>query len=247
MHTPSPSMPHSALQRLGAWLPSQCAICHTWPARRVCDACAARFAQPLARCTGCALPLPASSHDASKGMRCGACLRTPLGLEQCVAAVDYAYPWAGIVAQYKFQSDPAWAPALARLLLSTPWAEPLVDAADRVLPIPLSAQRLRERGFNQALLLARALAPSKTDATLLLRLHDTQAQSGLGRAQRLRNLQGTLAVDPLRASALQGRSVLLVDDVMTTGATLQAAALALRQAGARAVSALVFARTPSPE
>ncbi|MCL4771766.1 MAG: ComF family protein, partial [Burkholderiaceae bacterium] len=107
--------------------------------------------------------------------------------------------------------------------------------------------RLRERGFNQALLLARILAPAKTDATLLLRLHDTQAQSNLGRAQRLRNLQGALAVDPLRAAALQGRSVLLVDDVMTTGATLQAAALALRQAGARTVSALVFARTPPPE
>lgn len=246
MHTPSPSMLRTALRRLGAWLPSQCAICHTWPARRVCDACAARFAQPLARCTGCALPLPASDHTPG-GLRCGACLRTPLGLERCVAAVDYAYPWAGIVAQYKFQSDPAWAPTLARLLQSTPWAEPLIDAADWVLPIPLSAQRLRERGFNQALLLARALAPDKTDATLLLRLHDTQAQSGLGRAQRLRNLQGALAVDPLRASSLQGRSVLLVDDVMTTGATLQAAATALRQAGASAVSALVFARTPAPE
>jgi ComF family protein len=164
-----------------------------------------------------------------------------------VAAVDYAYPWAGMVGHYKFQADPAWAPTLARLLQSTPWAEPLIDAADWVLPIPLSAQRLRERGFNQALLLARALAPDKTDATLLLRLHDTQAQSGLGRAQRLRNLQGALAVDPLRASSLQGRSVLLVDDVMTTGATLQAAATALRQAGASAVSALVFARTPAPE
>ncbi len=246
MHTPSPSMLRTTLRRLVAWLPSQCAICHAWPARRVCDACAARFAQPQARCTGCALPLPTSGH-APEGMRCGACLRTPLGLDRCVAAVDYAYPWAGIVGQYKFQADPAWAPTLARLLHSTPWAEPLMDAADWVLPIPLSAHRLRERGFNQALLLARILAPAKTDATLLLRLHDTQAQSNLGRAQRLRNLQGALAVDPLRAAALQGRSVLLVDDVMTTGATLQAAALALRQAGARTVSALVFARTPPPE
>ena len=246
MHTPSPTMLRCALRGLGAWLPSQCAICHAWPARRVCDACAARFAQPLARCTGCALPLPAS-HHAPGGMRCGACLRAPLGLERCIAAVDYAYPWAGIVAQYKFQADPAWATTLARLLQSTPWAEPLVDAADWVLPIPLSVQRLRERGFNQALLLARTLAPDKTDATLLLRLHDTQAQSSLGRAQRLRNLQGALAVDPLRASTLQGRSVLLVDDVMTTGATLQAAALVLRQAGACAVSALVFARTPAPD
>lgn len=242
MHTPSPSMLRTTLRRLGAWLPSQCAICHAWPARRVCDACAARFAQPQARCTGCALPLPASGH-APEGMRCGACLRTPLGLDRCVAAVDYAYPWAGIVGQYKFQADPAWAPTLARLLHSTPWAEPLMDAADWVLPIPLSAHRLRERGFNQALLLARILAPAKTDATLLLRLHDTQAQSNLGRAQRLRNLQGALAVDPLRAAALQGRSVLLVDDVMTTGATLRELAKVVRKAGASHVECWVLART----
>jgi ComF family protein len=200
-----------------------------------------RFAQPATRCQRCALRVPAGVAV------CGACLQNPPSFDACIAAVDYAYPWAGIVGQYKFQADPAWAPTLARLLHSTPWAEPLMDAADWVLPIPLSAHRLRNRGFNQALLLARILAPAKTDATLLLRLHDTQAQSNLGRAQRLRNLQGALAVDPLRAAALQGRSVLLVDDVMTTGATLQAAALALRQAGASTVSALVFARTPPPE
>jgi ComF family protein len=161
--------------------------------------------------------------------------------------VDYAYPWAGILAEFKFHGDPGWAASLATLLRSTPWAEPAVDAAELVLPIPLSRQRLRERGFNQALLLARQLAPRKTDATLLLRLHDTAAQSGLGRAQRLRNLMGALAVEPLRAQQLQGRRILLVDDVMTTGATLQAAALALRQAGAAQVSALVVARTAAPE
>ena len=250
MHTPSPSMLRTTLRRLGAWLPSQCAICHAWPARRVCDACAARFAQPQARCTGCALPLPASGH-APEGMRCGTCLRTPLGLDRCVAAVDYAYPWAGIVGQYKFQADPAWAPTLARLLHSTPWAEPLMDAADWVLPIPLSAHRLRERGFNQAAQLtqhwARHFAQhpqggphARTD--LLLRPQHQRTQRTLGRSARLRNLHGAFTV---RSGAdLAGLRLLVVDDVITTGATLRAACTALQAAGAQHISVLAVARTP---
>lgn len=81
------------------------------------------------------------------------------------------------------------------------------------------------------------------DATLLLRLHATEAQSGLPRSQRLRNLQGAFAVEPTRAATLQGQRIVLLDDVMTTGATLHAAAHALRQAGTAHITALVVART----
>ncbi len=109
--------------------------------------------------------------------------------------------------------------------------------------MPLSVQRLRERGFNQALEIARRLAPAKTDAHTLLRIRDTAPQRSLDRAGRLLNVRGAFAVEPSRAARVVGRHVLLVDDVMTSGASLHAAAAALRQAGAVRVSALVLART----
>ena len=109
--------------------------------------------------------------------------------------------------------------------------------------MPLSAARLRQRGFNQALLLARQLAPDKTHAQLLLRIRDTPAQSELKRAERLRNVRGAFAVEPTQLARLKARRVVLVDDVMTSGASLYAAARALRQAEVAHITALVIART----
>ena len=227
-------------RRFHTWVhqvPSQCAFCHTWPSQRICNACVARFAQPATRCQRCALWVPAGVEV------CGACIQTPPSFDACVAAVDYAYPWADALAQFKFRGDPGWAKALATLMRSTPWMEPALEAADRVLPVPLSTERLRERGFNQSALLARHLVGPKTDLHTLLRLHATEAQSSLPRAQRLRNLRGAFAVEPSRAAALRGQRVVLIDDVLTTGATLQAATLALREAGVAHVTAAVLART----
>jgi ComF family protein len=157
--------------------------------------------------------------------------------------VAYAWPWSHCIAEFKFGGRPGWAAALATVMRSTPWVEPALDQADRVLPMPLARERLAERGFNQALLLAQRLAPGQTDASLLLRTRHTPAQSALKRAERLRNVQGAFAVAPLRARELRGQRVVLVDDVMTSGASLHAAALTVRQAGAAHVTALVFART----
>ena len=219
-------------------VPSQCAVCHAWPAQRICHACVARFAQPHNRCTACALQVPAGVN------RCGACLLAPPPLDLCLAAVDYGYPWKQCIAQFKFQGDPGWALALAMLVRQTPDAADALDAADWVLPVPLATEGLRERGFNQALQLARQLAPHKVQPHLLLRLHATPAQHTLARAQRLQNLDGAFAVDPLHYQQLAGRRVVLVDDVMTTGATLHAAAVALRMAGTLHLTAMVIARTP---
>ena len=223
--------------RLWAWLPSRCAICQSWPQAPLCEACISRFAQPQHRCSGCALPLPQPAR------RCGACLKTPPPLDLCLTATAYGWPWVDLIARYKFQQQPGWAGPLATLMLSAPWAEDTLDAADWVLPIPLSTQRLAERGYNQSWLLARQLSPSKADAHLLLRTRDTPSQRTLPRAERLANLVGAFAVEPLRATQLRGKKVLLIDDVMTSGASLHTAARVLREAGAAQVSALVLART----
>ena len=196
-----------------------------------------RFAQPASRCQTCALPVPAGIT------RCGQCLRKPSPLDACVAAVAYAYPWSGLIASFKFSSNPGWASTFATLLRSTPWAEPALETTDLVLPMPLSRQRLQSRGFNQALALARALKPDKADAHLLLRIKDTPAQSSLNREERLASVRDAFAVDPLLAQRLKDKRVVLVDDVMTSGASLYAAASALRSAGAIHITGMVIART----
>ncbi len=234
-------------------LASQCAVCHSWPARRVCMPCVARFGQAMARCGTCALALPAvlSGGRGSPSLQCAACLRQPPPLDACFAAMPYAYPWSDLVARYKFGGDPAWAAEFAGLLLQLPGVRAALEglqADDWLIPLPLSGPRLQSRGFNQAWELAKALVQDSgtaagADARLLLRIRNTPPQAQLKREARLRNVKGAFVVDPLRVQAIQGRRVMLVDDVMTSGASLFAAAQVLREAGAASVSAVVFART----
>ena len=221
-----------------AALPSQCHICHAWPAQPLCGRCVARFAQPVARCERCALPLTGDARI------CGACLKNPPPLDLCLAAVHYAWPWADRIAQFKFSAEPGLATPLAALLGAAPGVASALGAADLLIPLPLSDQRLAERGYNPAQLLAQQLAPAPpVRLDLLLRTRHTAPQHDLPRAERLRNVRGAYAVDPLRAAALAGRRVVLVDDVMTTGASLHEAARAVRSAGATHIAALALART----
>lgn len=219
-------------------LPSQCAVCHAWPAERVCENCRAQFAPQLARCSTCACQVHGGVAQ------CGECLLHPPPFDACLAAVDYGYPWAKLLAQFKFHGDAGWAGALAALMRRIPGAHATLQQADWVLPVPLAPARLRQRGYNQALLLARHLGEGRVHPHLLLRTREAEAQSQLTRAQRLRNLRGAFVLNPLEAAQLAGRRVVLIDDVMTTGATLHAAATPLRQAGAAHVCAIVLARTP---
>lgn len=227
----------SLLQGLSQRMPSQCAVCHSWPSQPVCEACVGQFAQPQHRCHTCALPLTGSATQ------CGACLREPPQVDQCLAAVAYAYPWSDLVVAFKFKQHPAWARSLGLLMRSAPWVEPALDAADVLLPLPLSQPRLQWRGYNQAQLLAQALEPAKCQTGVLLRIKDTPPQSSLPRSERLASVRDAFAIDPLRIDQVRGKHVVLVDDVMTSGASLAAAARVIRHAGAAHITALVFART----
>lgn len=132
------------------------------------------------------------------------------------------------------------------MLARVPGVQAALASARWIVPVPLSARRLRERGFNQAALLAAALARSPAAgecAQLLERTRHTPAQSGLHRELRLRNLRAAFSVPQRHAGKIAGQRVVLVDDIMTTGATLDAAAQALRRAGAIHICAMVVART----
>lgn len=238
-------------------LSSQCAVCRSWPAESVCTPCVARFVMPRRRCNRCAISLP---PDTSEGLRsgpdlCANCAVHPPPLRTTLAAVPYAYPWSDLIGRYKFADQPAWAAFFASLLLRAPDVATTLGELDRddwIVPMPLSAARLEARGFNQAWALATALARAsgtlaKCDAGLLLRVRNTAPQSQLQRQARLANMRGAFQVDPLRAASLAGRRVVLVDDVMTSGASVFAAAGALAEAGAAEITALVLARTDSAE
>lgn len=200
---------------------------------------------------------PSAAASLSSGLHstgdplCAACADEFPPLDGALAALSYAYPWSTVITRYKFGEQHGWAGFFASLLLHTPGVAQLLDhlePQDWVLPLPLSDQRLQTRGFNQAWELASALArqartQAQADPRLLLRVRHTRAQSELRRQDRLSNVKGAFQVDPLRVAALEGRSVVLVDDVMTSGASLFEAAQALRDAGAATVTAVVLART----
>jgi ComF family protein len=177
---------------------------------------------------------------------CGACLRETPPFARTVCAVDYGFPWDSLIADFKFNAREDLVGPLAQLL-SAAVAAAAGPLPDLVLPIPLSPQRLAERGYNQAWQLARHTARLQRCTArhdLLLRPMDTAHQADLSRAERQRNLAAAFMVDPRLRATVQGRRVVLVDDVMTTGATASEATLTLLRAGAAAVDLWMLARTP---
>jgi ComF family protein len=163
-----------------------------------------------------------------------------------VAGVDYGYPWDRLLADLKFHQRLEPADALLQPLLAR-----LQDGCGcdgvRVVAVPLARERLRERGYNQSWELARRVARAlalEARADALFRVRDTGHQLGLHRAARGANLQGAFVVTPPHASWVRGARIALVDDVLTTGATAQAATRTLIAAGALDVQVWVVARTP---
>jgi ComF family protein len=179
---------------------------------------------------------------------CGSCLTETrhTAVTRCVAAVDYRYPWDSLIARFKFRHEPGWAQLLAELMWTQARNSDLTSPQTLWVPVPVVRRRLIERGYNQAWELCRALQQRSglpAMASALVRLGDAPDQHDLPHAQRLNNLKGAFAAHPDQVSHLHQAHVVLIDDVRTTGATLEHAALALRQAGCARVDALVFART----
>ena len=219
-----------------AW-PAHCLACGGRGAdgRDLCAACHAGLPWLRTACPRCALPLPAPASA------CGECLVKPPPLDAVHAAFVYAPPLDRLLPRFKFHGDLAAGRLLAALMRETAPRFPR-DAA--IVPIPLHRKRLRMRGYDQALELAKPLAEASAlplHDDLLHRARATAAQSRLHAGQRRRNLRNAFAVD---ASVALPACVVLIDDVMTTGATLHAAAKALRKAGVARVEAWVCARVP---
>ncbi len=160
--------------------------------------------------------------------------------------VSYEYPWQTLLSAFKYRQALAFAPLMAHMAGQRAAVVDLIARADIVIGMPLTEQRIGQRGFNQAHEWAKRLSAEKTRANVLLRLGHLSAQAGLGRSARQQQgaaLMGSFQVDPHQQQWVKRRKVLLVDDVYTTGTTLHAAAAALCRAGADEVKGLVFART----
>ena len=226
------------------WMPgTACQVCTAWQRDTLCRACRLRFRPAGHRCRCCAATL--SGLDAV----CTACARRPPAFDHTLAALDYAYPWDGLVTRFKFGGACELAVPLAQRMaeaLRLAAAQPDFVVPEVLLPVPLSDRRQRERGYNQAWELARRVGPAlgvPAHARWVDRVIDTPHQTGLPRAERLHNLSGAFAVTSAGRAGLAGRSVAILDDVMTTGATLDELAATLRRAGVLRVQAWVLART----
>jgi ComF family protein len=177
---------------------------------------------------------------------CGNCLRTAPAFDATVVATDYAPPIDQLVLALKFGNRLALAPLFARILRDAALQEREHPLPELLVAVPLGHERLARRGFNQALEIARPLSRSlgiRLDAGLVVRVRDTRAQSLLHPDERHRNIRGAFIVPDRAADSVRGRHIGVVDDVITTGETLNEVAATLKRFGASRVTSFVFART----
>ncbi len=222
-----------------------CALCdeRCEPEHSLCGACQADLPWLGPQCTVCALPLP------TPGMICGQCLKRPPAFDHVVAPWRFDFPIDSLITRFKHQSR--W--PLGRVLaeqLTQHLRHLFVEGLPRpsaLLPVPLARKRLRQRGFNQAQMLADWLSPAlqiPVRNELLQRTLDTPSQQQLDAAARRRNLRQAFALPDKQP--LRDQHLAIVDDVLTTGATAEALARLLRRAGAARVDVYCLARTPAP-
>ena len=222
--------------------PPRCPLCGEALAAHggLCAACWAELVIPgEPACASCQRPL---GEGKAAGSICAPCLASPPAHDGIAAATLYNDASRKLVLSFKHGRRIALADQLARLMLPRLG---MVESDWLLVPVPLHRWRLWRRGFNQSALLGRELAKGKEARLLvdgLVRRKATPMLGGLGRAARMRVLGGAIAVNPARAGAIRGARVVLVDDVLTSGATSQACVKALKRAGAEKVVIACFAR-----
>jgi ComF family protein len=235
---------------LAALLPCNCVLCGASGPSLLCPGCHGQFfAVAAARCPVCANPLPPGAPG--RVVPCGRCQADRPAFDATFVAADYALPVDRLVLQLKFARQLALARLFGELLADAVLrAEgdsggPPLSRPALLCPVPLGLQRLSERGFNQALEIARPLSKAlgiAVHARLALRVRETRAQSSTPHGARESNMAKAFAI-PDRA-LVEGRHIGLVDDVMSSGQTLQELAATLKRHGAARVTNYVFARTP---
>lgn len=235
------------LKKIAAWLlPNACLLCLqkiTDSAAKLCASCHANLPwQPVA-CRICAYPLAVNATEVINPSVCGQCLQNPPPFEFAYSALQYETPVDHWVLGLKFSQQLVYAKLLADLLLSRlPYQTDSPDKPELIIPMPLHPQRLRERGYNQALEIARPLA-KKLRIPLALkdcqRVIATAPQASMPAEERRKNVKQAFQVSP----DLKARHVAIVDDVVTTGSTVAELARALREVGVKRVDVWCCART----
>lgn len=226
---------------LDFFLPRLCLFCGGVVAEEaaaaVCPECEGGIewvASPLCPCCGVVFPVPEGEDRL-----CGSCQTDPPPFTRARAAAVYEGPVAQAVTRFKFGRQMAYQPVMQHWL-QVPQCRELVADADLLVPVPLHPRRLKSRGFNQALLLARAFPEAEVVLETLARVRHTPPQVGLNPKERRDNVHKAFAVP--RPEEVKGKNILLVDDLYTTGATVKECARVLKRAGAKRVEVLTVAR-----
>ncbi len=221
-----------------------CLLCdETCDGHPLCGPCEAELPWLDGRCATCAVPLP------THGLVCGECQKRPPSYDHVEVPWRFAFPVDALITRFKHQARWPFGRLLGERLglhLQHAFTDGLPQP-DLLVPVPLARRRLRQRGFNQAQMLARWLGGAlklPVDEHLLERVVDTPPQQQLDAATRRRNLRQAFCVAP--GTDIKGRHLALIDDVLTTGATAEALARLLKRAGAVRVDVYCLARTPKP-
>ena len=221
----------------------------------LCGSCWAELTPLTAPfCARCALPF---EFETAGETECGACLQVPPAFDWARAAVTYSDLGRAMVLKLKYSGATAGLPVMATMVWQAVadhaallQAEGQTDKAiDLIVPVPLHSRRLFSRRFNQSQLLAVALSEkiqAPVDSFILKRRKATPSQGGLGRKARFKNVAAAFAIAPKKRDYVAGKHILLVDDVLTTGATANECARVLKRAGAASVGIASFARVGQP-